>query len=838
MYGAGLPLVSGATGLKKRHDAAGNGLCGGAGMSAHNQSSGSADPATEFRAAIIDAGLAAPDWIEPDGRLHRFPSNGKRGDDSGWYVLHGDGLPAGSFGCWRSGLSETWCAKAEKHQTAAERSEHRARIHAMRLAREAEHAKRQADAKQTAEQIWRDATPAKASHPYLTAKGIQPHGLREHEGALIVPMRDGSELHSLQRIFPDGEKRFLPGGRVTGCYFSIGHPGDVLHICEGYATGASIYEATGGAVAVAFNAGNLQHVARSLREKYPDARLVLCADDDSAKPDNTGLEKATEAAQAVGGSLAVPDFGPDRPDGATDFNDLLRHAGPDAVRRCIDAATFAEFATFAVADWPEPKSLTPTGTAEPFPLEALPALLAAAVAEVQGFTKAPVALVAGSALSVASLAVQALADVQRADGLSGPSGLYLLTVADSGERKTSTDNLFSDPIRAWERLQAENAKPAIADYRGALKAWEAVNAGLEAKAKQAARDSKPTGPAIAAIRDHESCKPEAPRFPVLLRADATPEATAWNLAHEWPSAGVIASEAGLIFGSHAMGKDSIMRNLSQLNILWDGGTLPISRRTSESFTVRGARLTVALQVQQATIREFVSQSAGLARGSGFLARFLITWPESTQGFRPFTEPPRGWPALDTYRRRVLDLLNTPPPVDSEYSLIPPALHLSPQAKALWIRFHDAVEAELRPGGELDDARDVASKAADNCARLACVFHVLEHGPSGQIDRDSIERAGELVRWYLGEARRFLDTLAISPDTANALDLLAWLIRTARKNGSAAISTGDILRLGPNPTRKKPARDAALETLADCGWLRLAQDGKQKLVEINPKAIKP
>jgi putative DNA primase/helicase len=110
--------------------------------------------------------------------------------------------------------------------------------------------------------------------------------------------------------------------------FPIGKPDGLLYIAEGYATGASIHEATGYAVAVAFNAGNMVAVARTMRSKFPNLRLILCADDDTGTPGNPGLVKAREAAQAVGGSLAVPDFGNSRPEGATDFNDLHRHGHP------------------------------------------------------------------------------------------------------------------------------------------------------------------------------------------------------------------------------------------------------------------------------------------------------------------------------------------------------------------------------------------------------------------------------------------------------------------------------------------------------------------------------
>ena len=162
--------------------------------------------------------------------------------------------------------------------------------------------------------------------------------MRIHEDALVVPMRDGAELHSLQFIAGDGGKKFLTGGRVRGCYFSIGEPDGVLCLVEGVATGLSVHEATGCAVAAAFDAGNLAAVAKALHKKHPDLRLIVCADDDYLTAGNPGISKATEAALSNGALLAVPDFGVDRPEKASDFNDLHQCAGLDAVRRCIEGA--------------------------------------------------------------------------------------------------------------------------------------------------------------------------------------------------------------------------------------------------------------------------------------------------------------------------------------------------------------------------------------------------------------------------------------------------------------------------------------------------------------------
>lgn len=224
----------------------------------------------QFISAIEAAGMVPPRSINGDGKLYRFNPTGKRGDDAGWYVLHLDGVPAGSFGDWRSGYSQSWCAKADRELSATERKALAQRIYTMRGQRDAEQRLRQAEAAAVAAVRWAAATPAR-EHPYLNAKGVRAHGVRiEANHTLLIPMRDSEgRLHSLQAISPDGAKRFMPGGRVKGCYHAIGRPSGKLAICEGYATGATLHEDTGHAVAVAFNAGNLLPVAQALRAKYP-----------------------------------------------------------------------------------------------------------------------------------------------------------------------------------------------------------------------------------------------------------------------------------------------------------------------------------------------------------------------------------------------------------------------------------------------------------------------------------------------------------------------------------------------------------------------------------------
>jgi len=281
-----------------------------------------------FRAAMAAAGIEPPDEVLADGRIHRFGTSGRRGDTAGWYSLHLDGIPAGAFGDWRTGCIQTWCAERECDLSPVERAALAHRVNKMRLAREHEQATRAADAARAATARRAAASPVIGQgHPYLVAKNVFAHGLRVGaDGLLLVPMRDTEGcLHGLQSIYPDGGKRFMPGQRVQGLYHAIGKLGSKLLVCEGYATGATLHEETGQAVAVAFNCGNLLAVAKALRAKFPGVPLTLCADDDWKTEGNPGLTKAREAAAAVGCSLAKPDFtGLPRGDRDTDFNDLAR----------------------------------------------------------------------------------------------------------------------------------------------------------------------------------------------------------------------------------------------------------------------------------------------------------------------------------------------------------------------------------------------------------------------------------------------------------------------------------------------------------------------------------
>lgn len=294
--------------------------------------------ACSMRDAMRALDLLPPEDLVSDGKIHRFPTNG-RGRKDGWYVLFED-PPAGAFGDWKTGLNEKWSARHEDQLSPAEVRQMRERMARAVKMRQAEEDQDRAAAALEALALWEAMGLAPAEHPYLRRKGVQPHGIRlAPDGRLAVPVMDADgKIHSLEYIAPDGAKLFLAGGRKKGLFFLIGQPGPVLCVAEGFATGASVHEASGLPVAVAFDCRNLEPVALALRKAWPNSRLVFAADDDWRTDGNPGLRDARKAAVAVAGAVVVPVFGAERGEKDTDFNDLARLEGPAAVRACVERA--------------------------------------------------------------------------------------------------------------------------------------------------------------------------------------------------------------------------------------------------------------------------------------------------------------------------------------------------------------------------------------------------------------------------------------------------------------------------------------------------------------------
>lgn len=277
----------------------------------------------QFRQALEGA-FGPLDWLPiPDGMIHRFRVPGdKPGTLNGWYLLFADGIASGAFGSWKDGTSHTWSSRKPTNPSEARMLAER--INQARKQRANEQRQRQQAATDYANRLWRDARRADPAHPYLTRKVVPPYALRQHGDALLVPLVHDGQMVNLQRIYPDGSKRFLSGGKVSACYSPLGliTPGQQLYVCEGWATGATLHAETGAAVACAMNAGNLLPVAQRLQRQHRDAVLIMAGDDDRMTEGNPGRTAAIKAAATLGCGMVMPPWSGAEPLELSDFNDL------------------------------------------------------------------------------------------------------------------------------------------------------------------------------------------------------------------------------------------------------------------------------------------------------------------------------------------------------------------------------------------------------------------------------------------------------------------------------------------------------------------------------------
>jgi len=278
--------------------------------------------------AMRSAGLEPPDEVLMDGKIHRFRSGTKgspgHGDKPGWYLVFGDGIPAGRFGCWRAGIEVTWRADVGRKLTEFEEMAHARRINESKVLREAAQERQHQVASETVEKIWLSGGAAHPDHPYLKRKGIQTHGVRiTGDGRLMVPLYDADgTLSTLQYIDEDGGKLYHPGGQTGGKFWMVGsldEPG-TLFVAEGFATAATIHETTDRPVVVAYSASNLVPVTGTLREMYGATQdIVIVADHDQS---GVGQRYAEQASAKYGARMVMPPILGDANDYAQAGHDL------------------------------------------------------------------------------------------------------------------------------------------------------------------------------------------------------------------------------------------------------------------------------------------------------------------------------------------------------------------------------------------------------------------------------------------------------------------------------------------------------------------------------------
>jgi hypothetical protein len=422
---------------------------------------------------------------------------------------------------------------------------------------------------------------------------------------------------------------------------------------------------------------------------------------------------------------------------------------------------------------------------QPFPMDALPAVLGDYGRVIQRCTQAPDAIVGSSLLAAASLAVQPYANVVLPHGASVPASLYLVTVAESGERKSAVDRLALHAHAAFEKGKSDEHREAIEQHNR-----------LDKRAKETAT---------------------IPRESVFLASDPTVEGLCKLLHAGLPSIGVFSAEGGRFLGGHGMSEETALRTAAGLSLFWDGAPVDRVRSGDGASKLFGRRLALHLMAQPRAAFTWLSNP--VLRDQGLFSRCLVAYPQSTAGTRMF----RNQKAEETteavaYVTRMTELLGGKWPINKFHELQPQQMGIGGGARTLWIDLHNQFERGI--GGELKPIRGLASKAAEQMGRIACVLTLIDDPTANAVTEAAMQRAALLMEFYLGEALRQSGVQPQHEKTDQASVLWVWLTMQGKKH----ITLPELTQHGPNKLRKAETMRSLMGVLGSHYMVRpLPQD---------------
>ncbi|WP_152048271.1 YfjI family protein [Aureimonas psammosilenae] len=455
---------------------------------------------------------------------------------------------------------------------------------------------------------------------------------------------------------------------------------------------------------------------------------------------------------------------------------------------------------------------------EEYPVDALGPTLSKAAQAIANKIQVPPAIAAQSVLAVASLGAQAHADVLMPFGQERPLSLFLVTLAGSGDRKSSADAEALWPIRKREKALKEEYDLAIKDWSIEAAAWQAQRKKIEADKKLNYSGQMDE---LRALGD----EPPRPLFPFITAPDPTIE----GLIKAWVNApaalGIFTAEGGQFTGGHGMNQDNRLKSAAGFSEIWDGKTIKRVRAGDGVSILEGRRLALHLMVQPEAAAGFLADP--LLRDQGLLSRVLVVSPTSIAGTRAYKDVcPHDDAAIRAYGARTLSILEAPLPLadGKRNELQPRSLKFSPEAEVIWKTFFDHVEGQLGKGRELAPIGDLAAKIAEHAARIAGILAIVEDVRVTEIGASEMENAVTLADWYLEEALRLQQAARMDPKLIKAKLLLDWMHGT----GKEIVTFSDILRLAPNAIRLKSSADEAVATLVAHGWVEETEKRPRKL----------
>lgn len=469
----------------------------------------------------------------------------------------------------------------------------------------------------------------------------------------------------------------------------------------------------------------------------------------------------------------------------------------------------------------------------PFPYIVLPEHIKQVMHSVYAETQAPYALICSIILSIMSISVQDLYDIAPKPNMRNPLVLYMIMLAESGERKSTAYKLLMSFIQDIEHIWETEYQKELLTYKSEFSIWSIKINALRKKLQQDIMQNNDTEIIILQLKECEFQRPQEPVRKRLIINDTTKAALKNELGNGWQSLVLLSDEAGSILSGELLTDPAVF------NSLWSGSSIDVDRANHGSFKIKDARLSCLLMVQPELFDTFLKRKGEHIRSSGFFARTLFCKPISTIGFRlnsneEFLIKNSNPEAINNFNINAKNIIersikrrNTNEPRK--------CITFSPEAQARWNAESDRVEHQSGPLGSLKNYRDYTSKHAEQVARIAGILEVFT--TENEIISDNTMYAAICIaNWYLDSFVYLMGSNNIPDDVVNADLLHNWLIQNSCRWINYCVPKNHILKFGPNPIRNKSSLDDALLTLTRKGVITIFKNQRKMYVQYNHQYI--
>ncbi|HGE8465248.1 YfjI family protein [Serratia nevei] len=453
----------------------------------------------------------------------------------------------------------------------------------------------------------------------------------------------------------------------------------------------------------------------------------------------------------------------------------------------------------------------------PYPVQSFPPVLRNVIQALHSNTQIPVELIGNVVLATTSLTCQSLIEViQPHTNMAEPCSLYLMTIAESGEGKTTINKQVMKPCYTFAAELIQQYEQQIVDYKKKFKLWKIRQQALESNLRQAIKKGYPGEDEEHEISKHAQNEPLRPPRPNFIYEDTSLKALVEGLS-EHPEAGFISDEAITFFKSH------LKNNPGLLNKAWDGEMFDFRRADGEIYQIT-PRLTFSLMSQPGVFMDYIKKHGVSARASGFLSRFLFAWAESTIGDRQdihVTIDPKY--NLNIFHERVVELLAQNVIPIANTTTQKKKLTLTDEALALWKENRTQIERKIAPDCEWEHIRDIASKASANILRIAALFQYFYNDSSETIQSGVVECTIKVMNWYLDQADRIFYPMSERYQfDQDVRELHSWIMNRTNQNNGFAILKNDLEKYGPHRLRRTERLTPVLNQLISQGYFGVIQ----------------